>query len=505
MSKSDDLKGVPGRLNPAAVRIICAREERRALILEGLLPKTTELLAGFPFAGASIERDIRLWTNGKILLGVSEKLTVALENLAASATVEACKIVLEAGEDELAADGWRVRIYAACLGDHDALWNLRQDILSEIAPHEPTSFGHMTKWAIAEGLSRMVSSMEQAYDRGYRRFDKIHLLYSEYIAVARWHADGAHSEKEEQEADRLLRAIEEDQAETAPVTAGGVVVVPELGGGSTSHKRDLQRPWAGIAGQPIPLVARGDVAVARDGLVARWPHAEEIIDIILSDLAASETVRFRPTCLLGRPGSGKTALVKAIAEAVSIPVEINPLGGVSDSSLMGTSAQWSTARESVPLQLIRRSGCANPCVVWDEIEKASSSSHNGSALDALLPMLERTQSRSIKDLALEVEVDLSHVTHFATANSITGIPAPLRDRMRILRMPDPDRRHIGALATNIVDDLMMTRGLDGRWVAPLAPDEIDIIKRAWPGGSLRQLVRIVETVVDGREMLWGRA
>ena len=237
MSKPDDLKGVPDRLNPAAVRIVRAREERRALILEGLLPKTTELLNGYPFAGSSIERDIRLWTNGKLLLGVSEKLTAALENLAASATVEACKIVLEADEDELAADGWRVRIYAACLGDHDALWNWREEfLLSEIAPHEPTSFGHITKWAIAEGLTRMVSSMEQAYDRGCRRFDKLNLLYSEYISAARWHADGAHSEEEEQEAERLLRSVPGDRADTAPATAGGIVVVPEWAC-STSPRR----------------------------------------------------------------------------------------------------------------------------------------------------------------------------------------------------------------------------------------------------------------------------
>ena len=83
----------------------------------------------------------------------------------------------------------------------------------------------------------------------------------------------------------------------------------------------------GIAGQPVPLVVRGDIAVARESLVARWPHAVDIIDTVLGDLATSETVRFRPTCLLGDPGSGKTALVRAIAEAVKIPVEIHPLGG----------------------------------------------------------------------------------------------------------------------------------------------------------------------------------
>src|SRR5690606_26173962 len=127
-------------------------------------------------------------------------------------------------------------------------------------------------------------------------------------------------------------------------------------------------------------------------------------------------------------------------------------------------------------------------LVWDEIEKASTTSHNGSALDALLPMLERRQSKHVRDPALEVECNLSAVNHFATANSLDGVPAPLRDRMRVLRMPDPSWQHIGSLAETIMWDLMQSRGLDARWLTPLAPDEIDVIKRAWPGGSLRQLV-----------------
>lgn len=193
------------------------------------------------------------------------------------------------------------------------------------------------------------------------------------------------------------------------------------------------------------------------------PHAEDAIDIILGDLAVREEIRFRPTLLVGSPGSGKSSLARAIFDEVGLPCELTSLAGLSDGSVMGTSAQWATARESVPLQLIKRHGVATVGMIWDEIEKAGSSRHNGNALDALLPLLEVDQARRFRDPALEVEVDMSAVSHFATANSLEGVPAPVKDRFRIIQMPEPDWRHIGPLTRQIVDRIAVERGVDGRW------------------------------------------
>lgn len=503
----DDVFNVPQGINVAAVRLIKARNERMQRVEEGMLPRTSELLSGYNFAGDSIDTDITSWCKHRLLLGASYRLEAALENLKVSHNIEACRLVLGADEGELQGEVDRVRLYAVCLGDQEALFKLRRDIEDRVAMSDHRSFSTLISRTMLEGMGSMFKNPVEAFARGSRRIKDFHAIATSYFAAGHW-VDNA--EFEEIEAtERLnreaLAAEAEDRAETVPPTVPGIVVVPYMPEGGTSHRREMQRTWTGIAGGSIPLVAKGDIGAARSGLVARWPHAIGLIDTVLSDLAMSEAVRFRPTCIVGKPGSGKTALAKALAEMVGLPVEVMPLGGVADAALMGTSAQWSTARESVPLQLIRRSGCANPAIVWDEIEKVSSSGHNGRALDALLPLLERTQSQNVRDPALEVEVNLSMVSHFATANSLEGVPAPLRDRMRVLQMPDPDWRHLGALTENIILDLMMSRGLDGRWVAPLAPDELDLIRKAWPGGSLRKLTRIIETVVDGRETLWGNA
>ncbi|KQN75088.1 hypothetical protein ASE94_01855 [Devosia sp. Leaf64] len=506
MSKFDDFK-VPSGINVAAVRLIKSRNERMQRVEEGMLPRTSELLSGYPFAAGDIDIDITSWCKHRLLLGAGDRLEAALENLKVSHSVESCRLVLGAGEGELGDDLDRVRLYAVCLGDHKSLFKLRRDLEDRVAMSGTLSFSTLISRTMLEGMSGMFKNPVDAYARGARRIRESNDIANLYLAAEKWVTNGEYAEVEAAESmiREALAAEREDRAETAPPTSAGIVVVPELPDGGTSHRREIHRAWTGIAGSKIPLIAKGNIVAARQALVARWPHAFRLIDTILSDLVVSETVLFRPTCIVGKPGSGKTALAKAISEMAGLPVEVVPLGGVSDASLMGTSAQWSSARESVPLQLIRRSGSANPALVWDELEKVSTATHNGSALDALLPMLERTQSRSVRDPALEVECDLSHVSHFATANSLEGVPGPLRDRMRILKMPDPEWKHLGLLAENIVNDLMLQRGLDGRWVAPLAPDEIALIKKTWPGGSLRQLTRIIETLVDGREMTWGNA
>lgn len=285
----------------------------------------------------------------------------------------------------------------------------------------------------------------------------------------------------------------------------GVVVVPKFTAPVSGFRKEVRKEFEKVAGERLPLIDRGPVDLHFRTLAARWPHARDVIETILGDLAAREHVRFRPTCLVGEPGSGKTALARAIAMQLSLPVEVYGMAGASDSSAMGTSAQWHSARPSVPLQLIQRSGYANGLVIWDEIEKASPDRRNGNAIEALLPLLEPSQARAVRDLSIEVEVDLSWISHFATANSLDGIPDPIRDRMRIIKMPDPGWQHIGDLAPQIIRDIARDRGVDERWYPPLAPDELDVIRKAWPGGSLRKLRAAIEATLGARDAFIGRA
>lgn len=508
------------------------RTERHALIKSGLLPSLEELFEGTPFYADSIDRDIQAWCDaaqehagfqmrdGEIVPAPMPahllSAIAALRDTCSPIALEAVRLQLEAlGRD----DQHRMRAYQACKGVEGA----RQALAVHIAADDRQSFVGLWREATTAGLLFMPQATMYAYcAAGLRLLRNNWKLHNDYdlACIAAVEAEAAAKDAATQrqvagliaavkplnpDDPELRAAIDEDRAEflAGDDEPAGLIVVPSLPDG-TGARKDTIKSWGDKIARPLPLVPRGDVAAHRQALARQWPHAVELIDVVLGDLAARDTVRFRPTLFVGPAGSGKSSLARAICEHFELPCELQPLAGVHDAAMMGTSAQWSSTRESVPLQLIKRTGMASVGMIWDEVEKIGTRRENGNVLDALLPMLEIDQARRYRDQALEVEVDLSMVSHFATANSIDGIPAPLRDRFRILTMPEPGWQHLGTLTRQIVDRVARERGIDGRWFAPLAEDEMDLVRAAWPGGSIRKLSRIVTTIVDGREQIMGR-
>ena len=488
-------------------------------ILDGHRPDADQLRAGAPYYCGDMVRDRKVWCDSHLLgsdlemmQATSDKfddrpqLRPLIQNLRdTSSTAVHWSIehaMRQIGHDD---DADRMLIYLACMHDDAA----RQKLIANTRRRqgwEHDDYDRLFECATSIGLMYSTRKSMDAYCAA-----GLKIIAEDADALASFNAARETADVTQSSLGAVVAAVAradllqdvlEDRAEI--VRTPSLIVVPTLPEGGSSHRRDLQKSWKGIDGTALPIVGRGDIAAHRRALIAQWPHAAELIDIVLGDLAAQEAVRFRPTLFLGPAGTGKSSLARAICDAVALPCELYNMAGMADASLGGTSAQWSTAREAVPLQLIKRSRMASVAVIWDEVEKASGGSHNGSAMDALLPMLEVDQARRFRDLTLEVECDLSMVSHFATANSLKGIPRPLIDRMRVLTMPEPGWQHLGTLTRQIVERLAKERGVDPRWFAPLAEDEMDLVRSAWPGGSIRQLTRIVTTIIDGRSMLMGR-
>ena len=175
-------------------------------------------------------------------------------------------------------------------------------------------------------------------------------------------------------------------------------------------------------------------------------------------------------------------------------------GSSSDGATIGgTARRWNTTEPCHPFQAIARARAANPLVLIDEVDKASTRSDYGRLWDTLLALLESETAQRYPDPALLTNVDLSHVSYLATANAVEPLPQPLRDRVRILAFPTPTRDDLTALLLPLLDAYNVERGLDVRWLEPFSPDEIEAVASRWPSGSVRRLGRLVEAVLQARE------